>query len=117
MQGSKRAAELRRNFTDAEALLWFRLRNRRLGSHKFRRQVPIGPFIVDFVCMSARLAIELDGGQHAEQKAYDDERSRYLEREGFDVLRFWNNEVLCNLDGVLQVILWEVEERIKRPSP
>ena len=105
MQGSCRANELRRNQTEAEKLLWYRLRGRRLSGHKFRRQLPIGPYIADFVCLSARVIVEVDGGQHAEQTAYDAARERYIRKAGFEVLRFWNNEVIENLDGVLHVLL------------
>ena len=104
---------LRQTLTDAESLLWYRLRDRRLGGYKFRRQVPLGPYIADFVCISARLIVEVDGGQHAEVKNYDEARTRYLRSKGFRVIRFWNNEVLANLDGVLQVIL----ETLTLPSP
>jgi very-short-patch-repair endonuclease len=113
MQGSKRANHLRQTLTDAESLLWYRLRDRRLGGHKFRRQVPLGPYVADFVCMSARVVVEVDGGQHAEAKPYDEARTRYLRSKGFRVIRFWNNEVLASLDGVLQVIL----ETLTLPSP
>ncbi|MES1244469.1 MAG: DUF559 domain-containing protein [Acidobacteriota bacterium] len=93
------ARELRKQMTDAERLLWSRLRRRFLGT-KFRRQVPLGDFIVDFACMGSRLVIEVDGGQHLENAA-DRVRDRWLEENGFRVLRFWNHEVLQNLDGVL----------------
>jgi very-short-patch-repair endonuclease len=116
MQGSRRAKELRRNQTEAEELLWYRLRGRRLSGYKFRRQFPIGPYIADSACMSARLIVELDGGQHAEQTAYDAVRERHMRAEGFEVLRFWNNEVMENLDGVLSVLLDLLAARSK-PSP
>ena len=104
MQGSKAAKILRKEQTQTEELLWFRLRDRRLGGQKFRRQVPIGPYIADFVCMSSRLIVELDGGQHAQHIEYDLQRTRYLENEGYKVLRFWNNDVLQNMDGVLETL-------------
>ena len=90
---------------DAERVLWQRLRYEITleGSH-FRRQALIGPFIVDFASRKARLVIELDGGQHDEQRAADERRTRYIEARGYHVLRFWNHDVLGNLDGVLQVI-------------
>ncbi|MGH8175706.1 MAG: endonuclease domain-containing protein [Steroidobacter sp.] len=116
MQGSIRANELRRNQTDAEKLLWYRLRDRRLNGYKFRRQLPIGPYVADFVCMSARLVVELDGGQHAEHANYDRERERYIRSERFEILRFWNNDVMSNLNGVLDVLLRALIER-SRPSP
>ena len=80
------------------------LRNRRLGGRKFRRQHPLPPYILDFYCEEARLAIELDGGQHGEQAAYDAARSTVLASQGIRVLRFWNNEVLQQTEAVLQVI-------------
>src|SRR5215213_8782374 len=98
------ARRLRRNQTDAERTLWFRLRDRRLGGLKFRRQVPIDHYVVDFCCESARLIVELDGGQHAEQVEKDKARAAALEARGYLVLRFWNNEVLQNTHGVLEVI-------------
>jgi len=90
--------------TDAERKLWLALRDRRLAGFKFRRQVPVGPFIVDFLCYHARLVIEVDGGQHAES-ARDARRDQWLEANDFRVLRFWNNDVLTNTEGVLTVIL------------
>jgi len=97
------ARELRRNTTDAERRLWTRLRYRQLG-HKFRRQQPIGTYIVDFVCLEKRVVVELDGGQHAEQVESDKARTNWLNNEGFTVLRFWNNEILESLDAVVEVI-------------
>ena len=96
------ARDLRRNLTDAETLLWKELRRRILGA-KFRRQVPIGSYIVDFACLPRKLLIEVDGGQHLESQA-DTERDRWLRSRGFRVLRFWNNEVFQNLQGVLETI-------------
>jgi very-short-patch-repair endonuclease len=98
-----RARELRRNATDAEKRLWRALREK-LPHAKFRRQVPHGPYFADFLSFSARLLIEVDGGQHAEQAEYDAARTRYLESQGYRVLRLWNNDVLQNLEGVLSVI-------------
>jgi very-short-patch-repair endonuclease len=100
-----RARTLRRLSTDAEKRLWAALRNRRLDGWKFRRQTWIGPYVADFVCTEAGLVIEADGGQHAEAVAYDTQRSGWLAEEGFRVLRFWNNDVLTNTDGVLRAIL------------
>jgi len=99
-----RARALRAEMTDAERKLWFALRDRRLGRVKFRRQVPIGPFVADFLCYSARLVIEVDGGQHAESRR-DERRDRWFAANSFRVLRFWNNDVLSNVDGVLTVII------------
>ena len=103
------ARSLRRNATDAERTLWRMLRNRRLNGRKFRRQQRMGRYIVDFVCQDARLVVELDGGQHANDTP---ERTQSLEGAGYRVLRFWNNDVLNNLDGVLQTIETEVSERL-----
>jgi very-short-patch-repair endonuclease len=101
------AQELRKNQTDAERLLWSRLRGRRLGGWKFKRQVPIGPYITDFLCSDARLIIELDGGHHNrdEHQTKDRQRTVELEGRGYLLARFWNNEVTGNLDGVCDTIL------------
>jgi very-short-patch-repair endonuclease len=101
---STRAGELRRNLTDAERKLWWKLRHRQVGGYRFRRQVPIGPYIVDFACLSHRLLIELDGSQHGENIAYDQARTRWLGSRGYRVLRFWNGDVLQDLEGVLETI-------------
>jgi len=111
---TQRARELRNNPTDAEAKLWRQLSRRQVAGVRFNRQVPIGPFICDFVARSAKLVIELDGGQHSTNTDYDQNRSTYLEQQDYRVLRFWNNDVLGNLDGVMSV----VEEALThRPSP
>jgi very-short-patch-repair endonuclease len=99
------ARKLRSNQTDAELKLWLHVRGRRLGGLKFRRQVPIAGFVADFLCEEAKLIIEVDGDQHAEPSRNDMERTRIMQDAGFLVLRFWNNEVLANIDGVLQRIL------------
>ena len=109
-----KAKELRKNSTDAERVLWQRLRAHRLVGYKFRRQQPIEQYIVDFVCFEKHLIIELDGGQHAEQVAYDGERSAWLQAQGFRVLRFWNHEVLQNMEAVMDAILRGCER--KAPS-
>ena len=98
------AKELRKRSTDAEKLLWKYLRLEQLEGLKFRRQQPIDNYIVDFVCLKKRIIIEVDGGQHSEEKEKDRERDNYLKKQGFEVLRFWNNEVLTNVEGVLEVI-------------
>jgi very-short-patch-repair endonuclease len=99
------ARKLRRDQTEAEMKLWFRLRNRRLGGLKFRRQVPVAGFIADFLCQDARLIVEVDGGQHGEQVTSDAERTEILKNRGFEVLRFWNNEVLNDIEAVLECIV------------
>jgi very-short-patch-repair endonuclease len=101
---TKLAKALRKNATHVEALLWQKLRARQFERIKFRRQQPIEDFIVDFVSFEKRIIIELDGGQHASDGHRDYERDRFLSEAGFRVLRFWNNEVLENLDGVLEKI-------------
>jgi len=90
--------------TDAERLLWRHLRLRQISGYKFRRQQPIGRYIVDFVCFEKKLIIEVNGGQHADQLAYDAKRSAWLEKEGFHILRFWDNQVLNETDGVKEII-------------
>ena len=98
--------ELRKNPTEAERFLWKHIRLRQLGGYKFRRQQPLGPYIVDFVCLEKRLVIEVDGGQHSERVKYDAQRSTWLEAQGFRILRFWNSEVLRDVEAVRKVI-WE----------
>lgn len=100
------ARHLRKNQTEAEMLLWKKLRNKRLNNFRFRRQQRIGPYIVDFICFSKRLIIEVDGGQHAslEGKRQDKLRSEWLEKEGYRIIRFWDNEVLKETDTVLAKI-------------
>jgi len=95
------ARALRGNQTEAEKVLWRRLRGKQVEGFRFRRQVPIGPYIADFVCQSVKLIVEVDGGQHAERAEYDEKRTAVLEGAGYRVLRVWNNEVFENLDGVL----------------
>ena len=99
-----KAKRLRRDLTVSERKLWSVLRNAQLGGAKFRRQQPIGPFIADFVCQDCRLIVEADGGQHAES-ATDVRRTAFLEEKGYRVLRFWNNDILENVEGVAQVII------------
>lgn len=91
--------------TDAERLLWYHLRNGRFRGLNFRRQHPIGPFIADFACVDCHLIIELAGGQHATQSEQDEARTAYLQHLGWQVLRFWNTNMLSNTEGVLQQIL------------
>ena len=107
------ARKLRRDITDAEKKLWARLRDRQLCGAKFRRQHPMGPFITDFCCVERGLVVELDGGQDAEQSAADQARTDFLESRGYRVLRFWNNDVLTNLEGVVEGI----SEALESPHP
>jgi very-short-patch-repair endonuclease len=102
------ARALRRQPTEAERRLWRVLRSRRQADFKFRRQHPIGPFVADFVCLGHRLVVEADGGQHADSE-HDARRTQWLERRGWRVLRFWNNDVLARTDDVLSAILAALE--------
>ena len=99
-----RTRTLRHNVTEAERRVWQILRSRQMKGLKFRRQVPIGRYIVDFVCHEARLVVEVDGGQHDRSSPQEAERGRFLQNQGYRVLRFWNNEVLENLDGIHEKI-------------
>ena len=113
---SPHASRLRREATDAERLLWSKLRSRQLAGWKFRRQVTIEPYIVDFFCWDAALIVEVDGSQHNE--VVDAERTVFLIAAGYRVVRFWNNDVLQNLDGVLEeLVLILVQQGSRRPSP
>jgi adenine-specific DNA-methyltransferase len=104
---------LRRQITDAEKALWQILRNRQVAHAKFRRQHPIGPYVADFACLEDKLIIEADGGQHALNESTDRARAARLEALGFRILRFWNNEILSNPEGVRRTI----EEALKAPHP
>ena len=99
-----RARELRNNPTDAERVLWGQLRFWQLDGYKFRRQQPLGRYIVDFVCLEKRVIVELDGGQHAQQASLDAQRDRWLRDEGFTILRFWNHDVLKDVGAVKELI-------------
>jgi very-short-patch-repair endonuclease len=109
-----RARTLRRNMTEAERQIWQILRSEQMQGHKFRRQVPIGRYIADFVCHEARLVIEIDGGQHDPSSGREVERSAFLQDEGYCVLRFWNNEALSNIEGVYATIAAAL---CRTPSP
>jgi adenine-specific DNA-methyltransferase len=111
------ARALRANSTDAERRLWYYLRNRRLSGYRFRRQVPIGRFVADFVCIRARLIVEIDGGRHAESVIEDLERTLYLARGGFRVIRFWNDETLQRTEAVLESILEALIQACPHPDP
>ncbi|GLK90692.1 endonuclease domain-containing protein [Pseudomonas turukhanskensis] len=110
------AKGLRSEATEAERAMWYRLRDRRFMGLKFRRQVPLERYIADFVCWELKLIVELDGGQHIERAAYDQRRSQWLAEQGYTVLRYWNNQVLQEMEVVLEAMRLWVEEQ-KRPSP
>ena len=112
-RATSRARTLRRRGTRAEWILWLALRDRRLAGFKFNRQEPIGPFYVDFVCRERHLVVEVDGGQHSDNPA-DRARDAYLVGLGYRIVRVWNNDVLANTDGVLQLVKAELE---KAPHP
>jgi very-short-patch-repair endonuclease len=107
--------KLRQKATDAEQKLWYYLRGSRLNGYKFRRQHAVPPYVVDFYCDARRLVVELDGSQHNVQ--VDETRSRYLESQGLNILRFWDNEVLQLTDAVLEAILDALEQRTLTPNP
>jgi len=115
---SPHAAPLRRTATESEQALWNHLRSRRLGGHKFRRQWTLGPYIADFCCVESGLIVEADGSQHNEEE--DRVRTAYLRAQGFRILRFWNNDILTNVEGVLTVILEALggsQEEDPHPNP
>jgi very-short-patch-repair endonuclease len=109
------ARELRREETDAERRLWFHLRGSHLSGAKFRRQHPVPPYVVDFYCAACKLGVELDGSQHSD--AGDAQRTRFLKRKGIRLLRFWDNDVLSNTVGVLEVIHAALQSRTLTPTP
>ena len=99
------ARKLRRSQTDAEQLLWSKLRSRQVGGLKFRRQFTLPPYIADFCCEEVRLIVEVDGGQHTNAVVDDKTRTEFFERRGYRVIRFWNNDVLLNIEGVIDEVL------------
>ena len=107
------ARQLRQSWTDAELRLWQLLRNRSIGKHKFRRQHPVGPYVVDFICLEQKLVIEVDGSQHTDRVKQDKKRTAYLEAQGFRVIRFWDNDVLMQTESVMQAIF----DSLTGPSP
>ncbi|WP_449545110.1 endonuclease domain-containing protein [Lelliottia amnigena] len=111
----EKSKQLRIEMTPEESRLWYLLRDRRFFGYKFRRQMPIGPYIVDFACFKASLIVELDGGQHQDDVEYDQRRSAFLNDNGWKVIRFWNNEFRSNEEGVLMVILEHLQ--CLMPSP
>ncbi len=108
MKSDPKANHLRRDSTAAERRLWSALRSRRFAGYKFRRQHPIGHFIVDFACIEQKLIIEADGGQHADNSA-DKRRTEWLNSQGWHVVRFWNNDILANINGVLDTVMLTLE--------
>ena len=115
MSAPSKARDLRQHSTNAELALWMRLRNRQLAGCKFCRQVPIGKYIVDFVCFERKMAIEVDGGHHQDQARYDTDRTTWLESQGFQVLRFWNHEVLTDTEAGQEALLVALQG--DSPSP
>ena len=112
-----RARTLRNQSTDAERHLWQHLRGKQLGGHRFRRQVPVAGFIADYACLEAKVIVELDGGQHAQNAAYDERRDRLIEAQGFRVLRFWDTQVFRETQAVLQEIMRALEAISPHPNP
>jgi adenine-specific DNA-methyltransferase len=111
------ARHLRKNMSDAEARMWLLSRNRRLNEFKFRRQMPIGSYVADFVCLDRRLIIELDGDHHALHREYDDQRTGWLQKQGFRVLRFDNRQVLAETEDILEFIANALLEAPPHPLP
>ncbi|MCY4530290.1 MAG: endonuclease domain-containing protein [Chloroflexi bacterium] len=109
-QTRERARALRKNATEAELILWHHIRRRQLSGHRFRRQHPIGPYIVDFYCYEKQLIVEVDGGQHSTQREYDEQRTLWLKQNGFRVLRFWNHDVMNRCEVVLEAIHEALEQ-------
>ncbi len=117
----EKSRQLRKNMTPQERKLWYIIRNRQFYGYRFRRQFPIGQYIVDFICREKKIIIEIDGGQHNEIKniLYDNKRTEYLISEGYKVLRFWNNDIDKNIDGVYEKLkeVFEIGENITPPKP
>ena len=105
---NRQARALRRQMTEAEKVMWGKLRDRRFDGVKFKRQKPIAGYIVDFVALDLKLIVEIDGGQHAERVAEDALRTKALEESGYHVIRFWNHDVLRNIEGVLESLVQEL---------
>ena len=116
---NERARELRRTMSVPERKLWRELSNRQAGGLRFRRQHPLGIYIVDFVCLERKLIIEVDGGQHGEyeQMVHDQRRTEWLSNEGYRVIRFWAHEVMGNLEGIVETIMHEAETEKGRCTP
>lgn len=116
-EATQHSRQLRRGMSEAERRLWQHLRRRQMGGYKFRHQHPYGHHVLDFVCLEAKLVIEVDGGQHAEQMDYDQRRTLWLEQRGFRVLRFWNHEVLTEIEAVKAIIWQALHLGAQPPSP
>jgi adenine-specific DNA-methyltransferase len=118
-QNRQRARDLRRRQTEHEQIIWRSLRNRRFADFKFRRQFPLGNYIVDFVCLERRLILELDGGQHGEpdQTRYDAARDAWLHSQGFKVLRFWNHQVMSEWEMIVDTLWDELQRSPLTPNP
>jgi len=117
VRSGKLQRTLRNNMSDAEQALWNLLRGRQIYGLKFRRQHPFGDYILDFVCLENKLVIEVDGGQHGQQAGYDESRTQELQAAGFHVLRFWNNEILKEIEAVREKIWLAVQELQPHPPP
>ena len=113
MKNTQRARALRKDQTDAERLLWQHIRSRQLQGYKFRRQVPIRHYIVDFLCVTLKLIVEVDGSQHMSNINYDNKRTQFLVSQGYNVVRFWNNEILTQTDAVLEALTLTLSQREK----
>src|SRR5438477_4927561 len=113
--GTSSARRLRQNRTEAERALWARLRRKQLDGVRFRQQVPLGRYVVDFLCFERRLIIEVDGGQHALAMPADRARAAWLEERGFRLIRFWNHDVLKNMDGVIESVLKALRASVSPP--
>ena len=113
----ERAKVLRHEMTDAEKKIWQTLRSRQTGGYRFRRQVPFGGFIADFVCHEAKLIVEIDGGQHDPASKREARRTSFLESQGYRILRLWNNEVMENPEGVQLAIVRELHQNHPHPHP
>lgn len=116
-RGKNIARRLRKSETDAERKIWQQLRTRNLNGAKFRRQHPVGPYIVDFICINEKLIIELDGSQHQQDQDYDTKRTAFLKQAGFRVIRFWDNDVLLNTECVMEAIYDAVVTPHPSPHP
>jgi very-short-patch-repair endonuclease len=116
-RAAENARKLRRDMTDAERRLWYYLRGKRCGGFRFRHQVPLGSYVVDFLCEEIRVVVEVDGGQHAQRAERDQARTAWLRQNGYEVLRFCNDEVKLDIEGVVEALLLKLHARPVAPSP